>query len=363
MGLLEKMGLELPEQDRTPPDSLLPVGHPDNPYPVPYHPTFEILDSSKIQKLQGCPSGFFYSYILGFRRPEPNIHLGFGTAWHEAMEYLHIHGLHEDNVVPAWKRFLSSFNKEMGTINVDHYAKNPDNALEALHTYVQQYGNETKWRTLYTEIAGAVPIDHDRLIHVKMDTIIEDTTSGLIYSLEHKTTGRNSTSWQNQWEVKFQIGTYYYALECLFPGRVGGVIVNGAVLRKKNNEFLRLPQRRSDPQVQQWMLTARHYYDYYQWNMEALKQQTREQDAKSCFNINGQFCSVSWHGCSFPGLCTMWPNPLDQLDENGYIPPPPGYIYNFWDPRRNEEEAKTLLVPGGATGDVELKVKEETETS
>ena len=33
--------------------------------PIPYHPSMEILDSTKIKTYQQCPRLFFYEYALG----------------------------------------------------------------------------------------------------------------------------------------------------------------------------------------------------------------------------------------------------------------------------------------------------------
>ena len=52
------------------------------------HPTWDIMDSSKLICYKECPRKFFYQYILGWQNAYPNNHLVFGSAWHMAMEWL-----------------------------------------------------------------------------------------------------------------------------------------------------------------------------------------------------------------------------------------------------------------------------------
>ena len=78
-------------------------------YPVPKHDSWNVLDSTKIQSFMDCPRGFFFSYILGWRKEEPSIHLIFGSAWHDAMEHLANNGYGKASVEEAYEKFCATY--------------------------------------------------------------------------------------------------------------------------------------------------------------------------------------------------------------------------------------------------------------
>jgi len=55
---------------------------------IPYHYTWEIQDSSKVQDAMTCMRRYFYNYILGWQSDAPNNHLVFGSAWHDAYFFM-----------------------------------------------------------------------------------------------------------------------------------------------------------------------------------------------------------------------------------------------------------------------------------
>lgn len=308
--------------------------------PVPYHDTFDVLDSSKIQAFQDCPRGFFLRYILGLEPTEPNIHLVFGSAWHEAMEYLLNNGLSNESVLEAFQLFQEVYYEAYprDLIDLGHGPKTPENALEALVQYAEKFKHEVI-ETLYTEVAGTVPIDQDRVIHFKLDSVIRDE-EGFIWSMEHKTTGRKSQAWMDKWSLKTQVGTYSHALFMLYGlNEVRGVKINGAVLRKKSNEFIRIPVRKSKKMMQAWLWETKYWLDQIAWNMIELSKSSPSEDVLMAFPRNTESCCK--FGCRYPGICPVMENPLQLQDDNGEIDLI-GYRKNFWDPRDREEEAKVV---------------------
>lgn len=313
---------------------------------VPTHPTHTILDSSKMQTLQSCPRKFFFRHILGFENEEPNIHLAFGSAWHEAMEHmmnslLPGRGYPNDEVGRAFLKFRQMYEEKFPSILLGETLspnKSILSAFQALEAYASQYATDD-FDTLWTEIAGTVPIASDRIIHFKVDSIIRDS-QGLVWSMEHKTSGRNTNAWREQWRIKFQIGCYSHVLHCLAfePGEVEGIIINGAFFYKNDQKFLRIPVRRTEKDMLAWLDQANHLYDYLEWNMESLCEAKVSDPTIGCFHHNAESCAVMF-GCDYPGLCEM-ANPLTLLE---YDSLPPGYTQRFWDPSAREKEMKNVF--------------------
>lgn len=308
--------------------------------PIEKRPEHDILDSTKIKAFQSCPRQFFFKYILGWQSDTPNIHLAFGSAWHIALEYLHTHGMSDSHVEKAFLAFQKIFNEEFPQqmLSDQHRAKNEENALRALQEYAKTYRHD-EMEVLFTETAGTVPIREDRVLHWKSDLIFEDHR-GEIWSLEHKTTGRGGSSWKNRWKLDFQVSAYAYALSALFSDRiedVAGVKINGAILRKSgNNEFVRIPCRKSLDDNNLWLQEANHWIDMIEWNMEILRRTSVEDSTMFAFPRNPTSCTK--FGCPFDGLCENWQNPLQHCDQV-----PVGYEEDHWDPRRQEEEADNVV--------------------
>lgn len=300
----------------------------------------DILDSTKIKAFQSCPRKYFFSYILGWQSDTPNVHLAFGSGWHEALEHLHTSGMGDRQVEEAFLIFQKTFNEEFPQqmLSDQHKGKNEENALRALQEYARVYRNE-EMEVLFTETAGTVPIREDRVLHWKSDLIFE-SPRGEIWSLEHKTTGRGGSSWKQRWSLDFQISAYAYALSALFSDRiedVAGVKVNGAILRKSgNNEFVRIPCRKSLEDNKLWLQEANHWIDMIEWNMDILRRTSVQDSTMFAFPRNPTSCTK--YGCPFDGLCENWSNPLQHCQEV-----PVGYEEDHWDPRRKEEEADNVV--------------------
>ena len=315
------------------------------PEPLTYHSTMDVYDSSKIQTFQGCPREFFYRYVVGMTPIEPNIHLVFGSAWHEAMEVLMAYraqddskrGYPEDVVLFAYERFLKVYRESYPNVfaDADKGAKDTGNALQALVEYAERYKMDN-FKTHYIEVAGSIPISPDERIHAKVDSIIEDD-NGNFSSMEHKTTGRDSQAWNDKWSYIIQPGTYTHLLRCLYPPEnVKGVTINGTILRKGGNDFKRIPVNRSNEMMNQWLWEVNHWVNQIKWNFEQLQECTVEDQVMHAFPRNPESCSK--FGCKFPTMCSFWGNPLRKLDQM-----PIGYKKEFWDPRGAQETAKAIV--------------------
>jgi len=302
--------------------------------PVEYHHTFEIYDSSKIQQFMDCPRKFFFAYVLGWNKNEPNIHLVFGSAWHDAMEHILNHGYDVDSVADAYMKFMDTFREDYPVGMDVMESKSPENAMKALSEYAIKWKRADDFDVLFTEVAGTVPVDKETVIYWKTDSIIRDR-KGKYWSLEHKTTGKKTSAWLNKWPSKIQAGTYTHVLRVMFPEKeVKGIKINGAILRKSSNEFIRIPVGLSNKQMQQWMWEVRHWLAQIEWNFKELEKCKVEDDVMTAFPRNSESCGK--FGCPHPELCNLMSNPLQRQDRV-----PLGYKKEFWNPADRGEGIKT----------------------
>jgi hypothetical protein len=293
--------------------------------------TWEVIDSTKIQNFLECPRSYFYEYVLGWRSESPNLHLEFGKAWHLAMEHLILHGYEEVYIAEAYikltEHYRKFFNPMMDKVNSP---KNPANALRALIQYAIEYKDD-HFKTIYTEIAGTVPMDADRRLHFRMDSVLD--IGGEIRSREHKTGSTLSRQWTDQWSLSVQTFVYNHVLHCLFPReQVWGVEINGTFFQKKENKFQRVPARRSLEMMQASYWNVLHQMQMIEHNMDLLMKAKPDDKVMMCFPMNPTNCT-KYFGCKFHDFCMAWANPLQRCDEIPF-----GFKIEHWDP--SAEEAK-----------------------
>lgn len=313
----------------------------DQRFPIPYHPTWEILDPSKIQTFLDCERQFFYQYILGWKQDRMDNHLHFGISWHKAMEFLLRHGYDQKNIMGAYLAFEKEYRKVFPK-DTDYLMnqKTPDRALQALVEYATKYRADLDdYEVLFTEVGGTVPLFGDLVLYYRMDSILRERRTKLIVSLEHKTAG-SEWNWDIQWPLSIQVGTYTHALYCFFPPEeVKGVIINGAVFKKTKAPsfaFPRAPVYKTQEQMQGWLqhtqLRAKQVLTEY----EILSSCSADDLVLDAFPLRPVSCT-KYFGCPYHAFCTAWQNPLQHCEDV-----PMGFIQEFWDPRKDETSTKVV---------------------
>lgn len=320
------------------------------PLPTPQHPSYEVLDASKLNTFMECPRKFFYSYLLAWRSEVPNNHLVFGSAWHKAMEHLLLHGYNADTVLGAFAAFEKEYRKTFTEPATDEmfWPKNPDRAFEALIAYTREHqGDEVKFQPLYTEIAFSVSLDPERVMHGRMDSIVRLVETGKIASLEHKTAS-SANRWGEQWPLSMQGSLYTHALCCLYGyDELHGIIFNGTVFKKVKGtrggekfEFVRETVKRSKNGMQAWHANTLYWHQAVENEYELLSLTTDKHETMTAFPMNTTACS-NYFGCQFKEFCLAWKNPLQRCAE-----PPLGLKIERWNPLDEPASVKMELTPG-----------------
>ena len=163
---------------------------------IPEHPSWQIIDSSKLDDYLRCPRRFFYCHVLGWRMDTPAHDLYFGESWHKAREYQLIHGYEE--VEGAYNAFITHYRKQFAP-DTDHIyrPKTPEAVNQALANFGVTYFNDLddnellhnpKTNEPFTEISGTVPIDDRRVLHFRMDSLLRNKATSKVFSWDHKTT-------------------------------------------------------------------------------------------------------------------------------------------------------------------------------
>jgi len=314
-------------------------------------PTYEIVDSSKLDCGQGCWRQFFFQYILGWRPDKPEHDLHFGTCWHEAREHQLIHGY--DDVEGAYIKFIKCYRKVFPESTDDIFRpKDPMAVALGLTKFAQERKSDLRDnKLLYSEVSGTVPIDEKRVLHYRMDSVMERKEDGMIFSWDHKTTSEKSLSyrwWEDGFYLGLQNGTYTHCLYCMYPiEQVIGIEFCGIGFNylKRNQEYRislkRVPAWKTPEQMNTWLWTVNDLYDRYEMELDRLSDCKDSDEVLMAFPMNSGNCS-KYRGCQFWEYCLAWNNPLRQCQE-----PPLGFKKEFWNPAAMETTNKKNLEWGG----------------
>lgn len=308
---------------------------------VPYHYTWEILDSSKLQDFLTCPRRFFYRYVLGWAPAGVSHHLLFGEGIHRALAHLYkTQDFSFENALVAFSDHFLPFYRQHVPEDMDaHLApKTGENALTAITKYAQERASDLdRYEIVNVEISGAVPFSpYDDLLHFRLDVVVRDKVTGLYSALEHKTAS-STWKWEMQWPLKIQIGTYTHALYTIIgdPQQVAGVQVNGLFFAKRKVDpisLMRVPVFRTLEHMGVWYSTVLRTIQAISYEFQILVEEDSE-DASTMvsFPLNSESCT-KYTGCEYHHLCTTRANPLARLDEG----PPDGFEVSYWDPSEGD---------------------------
>lgn len=317
-------------------------------YPIPYDPSWDVRDSSKLSDdFLTCPRKYFYRNLLGWKTTFQSNDLVFGSAAHASLEYLLLHGYEQQHILPAFEEFLKIYRPVFPEDTDELYAgKTPDGWINALALYTDEYAKDLEnYEVLYTEIAGTVPVDATRILHFRMDSVLRDRRDGKIISLDHKTKkGDFNRMWEDKFQLANQTGTYTHCLYCLYPmEEVKGMKYNGIALKHLKTKghqafFKRVPAYASPKQMQTWLWNIVDTLDSLDMEMDRLSDCSDSDDVLQCFPINPESCT-KYFGCPYHDFCTTWANPLRHCQNV-----PMGFEVEFWDPSKEP-----------ATNNMELK--------
>jgi hypothetical protein len=318
------------------------------------HPSWQIIDSSKLDDYLQCPRRFFFCHILGWRLDVPAHDLYFGESWHLAREYQLIHGYEE--VEGAYQAFLTHYRKKFPEqTDVNHRPKTPKAVKLALSHFGVEYFNDLDDNELlrneetnepFTEISGTVPIDDRRVLHFRMDSLLRRREDGMIFSWDHKSTSSYITkpNWGMEFYLGIQNGTYTHCMYCLFPvNQVLGVEFDGVGFEwiSRNQEYRthlkRVPAFKTPEQMNVWLWTVIDLYDNIERDLDRLSHSSEDDAVMQAFPQNPKGCSM-YRGCEFHDTCMLVANPLRICQE-----PPFGFRQEFWNPADKDSRNKMKL--------------------
>ena len=315
------------------------------------HPTWNIIDSSKLDTFQRCKRMYFFEYILGWRLDRPAHDLYFGQCWHLAREHQLLNGYSDVN--GAYDKFLYEYRKEFPEETDDLYRpKDPYGAFLALKKFATDRQSDLlENELLLTETSGTVPIsNHGRKLYYRMDSVLRSKLNNKIFSWDHKSRkGSFNRQWTEQFQLSIQNGTYTHCLYCMYPiEQVAGIefcgtcftyLVRGSTQRSQGYhiDLLRVPSYKTPDQMNSWLWTVNRLYNDLEYEMELLSHCLEKDTVLMAFPMNDTSCT-EYFGCVYHDYCISWQNPLQHCSE-----PPLGFREEYWNPAEMETTNKRNL--------------------
>ena len=306
----------------------------------------EAFDNTRLTEFKSCPRKYYFRHVMGWVPDKRRTPLIFGSAWHKAMEEVWadtcVHRVRDKGQVlrGGLKAFMTEWQAH-GMPEVLSYdeeqnfaPRTPGVAHEMLANYIDKrwlmmISPETELLHVEKSFKVALNPERTRFYVGLIDKIIMQR--GRIYSIEHKTTtayrkgGPFRDIFTDSFSPNSQVDGYAFALHILFPGRVGGIWVDAALVHKSEDGVMIIPVERQREQLDGWLWETHYWISNIAQNMTLLadvKPEDRYMHAfpkqtGNCFNFNA--------ACEYIDLCKAWSNPVGK-------PMPLGFREEPWNP-------------------------------
>ena len=374
-------------------------------YPVPYHPTWDWMDSSKFKTFSTCERMFFYRYVCGLDMKNKSRHLVIGDAWHKMMEIigltdflsdedysellmkLFVHSWTSSNILEAAYKTCLEFPvlKEAITQAFDYcYEEIPNDLWTMYHdtwspkvpgrlplaliTYIMQNREaDSAFEIVQHEGVPLVEVgcnflfsgSRNFLFKARWDKVLRNKLTEDLVVREHKTSG-NLSMFESEWELAIQPASYAAAIRMLFPiatTREALVEMDGISFLKtkldpkkdekdpfRHNQCKRVTIRKDHKAFMIWFNEINTRSEDLYRNYELLHEETPADPLLRAFPMRTNSCHYMYGAsCPFVAYCQTYPNPLQPISEGRLLE---NFAVRFWNPDEHKPP-KVQLTAGG----------------
>jgi len=310
-------------------------------------------DNSQIECFRNCARRYYFRYVRHWKRDKTNIHLGFGSAWHGAMDVVWQTAdsqLSNDEIVDAaMERFYEEWTEaklpEDSMELIDLYPKVPGRAKEMLSWYLDKYRSRffSKCKLIAVEEPFTVPLTgekEDSLYYMgRWDKVYEFDER--IFIVDHKTTNSDKSRWAESFSPNSQVDGYIFAGHATYGDKFYGVLIDGALVQKGSKSidgfppgigFPRVPVQRLFGHLETWHWETLYYINLIRYNdsmLTATHGEGNSVDYLMAFPKNTSYCS-NYSGCIYKDICKCVTNP-DRMET------PEGFVESIWSPMTGKE--------------------------
>ena len=309
--------------------------------------TLRLYDNTRLNDYRRCPRFYMYRHEFHWNPSGTRLPLIFGGGWHAAQEVIwaHIGTIPKGELARrAFGAFLQYWCGEgmPAPMDIDYdlekelSPRTPARALEMIIAYIDKRTPQAAdFELVAIEKPFIVPLDpeDDTLFYIgRIDKIVRRRSK--VLGIEHKTSTeyRKNGPFKNTFLESFspnsQVDGYLYALHMLFPGEVGGVWVDAALVHKMEEGFTFIPIEKKMDQLDSWLSDTRWWIAQLEAERTKLQEERERQGRSSylsAFPKRTSACRDFNALCPYLYLCNSWPNPVGK----GL---PPGFKEEVWNP-------------------------------
>lgn len=308
------------------------------------------FDNTRLGSYKECPRKYYFRHVRHWRGSGLAASLGFGLAWHEAMDQVWTGAARGQDPEETHKKAMVAFDlswSEQGfpswnDMDLEAEQKlsprTPGVAAEMLHCYIQERWPflTNKIELLAVERPFCVDLGIPNVFYVgRRDKDI--SLEGRIISPEHKTTtaykkeGGFRNDYLESWSPDSQVDGYIHSGHMDYGKKFWAVWIDAALVHKTvHDKFRFIPVDRMLEHMEGWLSDVKAWIDQVFRDERALERQRQEKsnkgDALNCFRKNTKSCFGKYGACGYVDICRFVSNP-ETLDE-----PPEGFIIEKWEP-------------------------------
>jgi len=315
-----------------------------------------LYDNTRLSTFRKCPRFFYFRHIRDWEAQTSKIALSFGKAWHAAQEVIWpgICDGKPKNVVmkEAYAAFMVAWIEDGWPEKLSYEdekelsPRTPAIGLEMIAAYVdERYRRISEVEIISVELPFVVPLDptDDSLFYIgKLDKVVQEKFSmKKIRGIEHKTTtayrkdGKFKQAFLDSFSPNSQVDGYLYALHMTYPGKVGGIWVDAALVHKTETAFQFIPVEKRKEAMDMWLWSARYWIDMIEANTAHLETLSPDDPYMAAFPQRTESCFDYNSACEYIDTCKAWPNPIGRST-------PPGFRVHKWDPLEFVDAAPLL---------------------
>ncbi len=309
----------------------------------------QLYDNTRLKDHRICPRFFYFRHRLHLTTEVAKPALAFGLGWHAAMDRVWdgVRSQLENKTIVenAMRAFLHEWVKagfpDWDAMTDDDFKmlapRTPDTAYDMINHYLAHRRDSflEGIEVLDIERPFAVPLfpdDPDVFYVGRLDKVFR--WNGRIWVGEHKTTslykrdGGFRHAWIEQFQLSSQVDGYIHAVKMIYGETAAGVMIDGALVHRKERAFTWIPIERHPDALNSWL-----------WNAQERVRRIADDDRNLSAHVsdraveflpaypqNTESCVQYGSTCAYLNLCKNIQDPSRITDK------PMNYVQERWEP-------------------------------
>ena len=205
----------------------------------------EYWDATRIQGLKQCPALFNLRYELGWRPKRPNIHLEFGGAFADALEFYYKSG----------QDMEATIQRALAVPLPPHPHKTRESLIRSIIWHTDTYQDNVYILAdgkPAVELSFEIPVTDNITFCGYLDRVIDVEQS--LFIVDQKTTTRSLSDYYfREFSNSEQVFMYSLAATAILRSPIRGIIIDSVQVLAEESHFKRKPFVKTAAQLDEWV--------------------------------------------------------------------------------------------------------------